>query len=449
MSAIPGGLDTERGPPMTLPLRHFLVALGFLLAGVGLAVLAPVAGYGARVAHIHLLLAGWICLTILGAMTQFVPVWSGVALHSRALAHVQLVLVTTGIAGLSVAFLSTSFWLAVPAGVLAAVGFWTFCYNLARTLARARPLDVTEGHFALALAAFSLVPALGLALAVDLAWPVFAGAGLSRYRVVSAHATLAVFGAVLPTVAGALYQLATMFTNTDLSAADRLLQRAESGLLPGGAVLLAVGRLLGVRPLAQVGGLSLLVGVAALALVVAHRLLAARVGWTPMLRRYAVVAVALLGWALWTAPAWIRDPLAPTAPFGPSGAVHLLALGGLAAVVLGTLYHIVPFLVWVRRYSDRVGLEPVPMVDDLYDSRLALADFWALVAGSAVVVGAGAGLVSGPLAALGPALVAAAVLGCVANLLLVLRRHARRSLAGVLGLTNGVARRQEPREDAE
>ena len=76
MGAIPGNIETDQQPPMTVPLRHFVVGLAFLVAGVGLGIglhLNAVPGLG-RLAHVHLLLAGWICITIMGAMTQFVPV---------------------------------------------------------------------------------------------------------------------------------------------------------------------------------------------------------------------------------------------------------------------------------------------------------------------------------------------------------------------------------------
>lgn len=62
---------------MTVSLRHFLVALVFLLAGVviGTATAADVGPGWTTLAHVHLLLVGWVCLTIMGAMTQFIPVW--------------------------------------------------------------------------------------------------------------------------------------------------------------------------------------------------------------------------------------------------------------------------------------------------------------------------------------------------------------------------------------
>jgi hypothetical protein len=42
------------------------------------------------------------------------------------------------------------------------------------------------------------------------------------------------------------------------------------------------------------------------------------------------------------------------------------------------MYKITPFLTWLHRYADLVGLEQVPSLNDLYNRRLALAGygFW-------------------------------------------------------------------------
>ncbi|MDY7083133.1 MAG: hypothetical protein SXQ77_12200, partial [Halobacteria archaeon] len=72
-----------------------------------------------------------------------------------------------------------------------------------------------------------------------------------------------------------------------------------------------------------------------------------------------------------------------------------MLVGVIGFTVWGTLYHIVPFIIWVHRYSDRLGLEEVPMVDDLYDARLAKLDFWLLVVGGVTtLVGTSPGVVS-------------------------------------------------------
>jgi len=51
-------------------------------------------------------------------------------------------------------------------------------------------------------------------------------------------------------------------------------------------------------------------------------------------------------------------------------------------VVVGSLYHVVPFIVWLDRYADRVGLERVPAIDDLYDARVATVDLAATLGGA-------------------------------------------------------------------
>lgn len=419
---------------MTVPLRHFVVAIGFLVGAVGLAAADTAVGLPglATLAHVHLLLAGWICITIMGAMTQFVPVWSGVSLYSRRLASVQLPLVVAGLLGMAGSFLFGALpWVHVF-GTLAVAGFWTFAYNLGRTLARVDGLDVTEAHFAFALACFVLVTGLGFLLALDYAVPVFADLPITRFSTVGAHATLAVFGAILGTVFGALYQLGTMFTQTELHGIDHHLRRIESYGYPAGVLALAGGRLVGSTPLARVGGLLIVVAVAGFSILLARRLVETRVDWTPMLSRYAVVAAAMAAWSLLTAPAWLADPLALTHRFGGPGTVHLLALGVVGFVVLGTLYHIVPFIVWVHRYSDLLGFEDVPMIDDLYDDRLAAADFGLILGGAIILVAAELFALPALAVPLAGALVALGSVVFAANLLAVLRDHSPHTIAGVL-----------------
>ncbi|MFB6102640.1 MAG: hypothetical protein ABEJ73_08755 [Haloplanus sp.] len=427
MNAVPGGIDTDRQPPLSIPLRHFVAALGFLLVGstLGVADALGVAPGLARLAHLHLLLVGFVCLTIAGAMTQFVPVWAGTTLHSRRLARVQLWLLVGGLTGFAIALLGRRL-VALPVfGALILAGFWTFAYNVGRTLATARPLDVTERHFTAALGFFVALTTLGLGLAVGFVEPQFTGA-IARRDVVAAHATLAVFGAVLTTVFGALYQLVTMFGQTELDGVDRTLQRVETVVYPLGVVGLAAGRLVASALLARVGAVLLLGGALAFVVILVRRLRDARAERTPMIVRYALLAPVVLLWALAALPAWLRAPLAPAAVFGAPGTAHLLALV-VVLVLVGTLYHIIPFLVWVHRYSDRLGIEAVPMIDDLYDDRLATVD-GVLVAGGGLLLVGGDLLAVDALALVGGVVFALGLAVFAANLLLVVRRHAPASL---------------------
>ena len=434
MAAIPAGIDTDRGPPMTVPLRHFVVGLGFLLAGVlsGATNGFATTGGSLPLVHVHLLLAGWVCVTIMGAMTQFVPVWSGTELHSRRIATVQLWLVAGGLVGFVGALvLGAAPWLG---GAVVLCGFWLFVYNVARTLLGVRPWDVTERHFAVALGFFLLLSVLGLSLAVGFSRPVFtlANVPITHESARMAHVTVAVFGAVLTTVIGALYQLATMFTQSELRGIDVHIRRFEEIGYPVGVVSLAGGRLFGVPTAGRIGGALIVVSVLGIGVLLARRLYETRVEWTPMLRRYVVVSLAMIAWALLTAPAWIRAPLDPTTLYGAPGTVHLLAIGVIGFVVFGTLYHVVPFIVWIHRYSDHLGLRDVPMIDELYDGRVAAVEFGLLVAGTATIVAGDLLGTSTVVATGGRIAFAIGVSLFVANMLLVLVRHSPQTIVGIL-----------------
>ncbi|WP_058365190.1 hypothetical protein [Haloparvum sedimenti] len=440
MSTVPGDLSTDVQPPLAIPLRHFLVGLGFLFAGTaaGLWVAAGAAPPFARVATAHLLLVGWVAVTILGAVTQFVPVWSGIRLHSRRLASLQLLLVAGGVPGFAGALWLGRPGAGAPFALAMVLGVTVFVYNVARTLLAARPWDVTEAHFALALGFFAAAMTLATALALDFRTTVFPVAGITRASAIAAHATLAVLGGVLTTVAGALYQLGPMFTQSDPESFDHRLRRVESVALPVGVVLLAGGRLVASAPVATVGGALVATASVALGWFLLRRVRRATGTRTPMLPRYGVVALALVAWGLTAGAVWVRAAvagasgpgvLAPAIRFGAPSVGPVLLFAAIGFVVAGTLYHVVPFLIWVHRYSDRVGLEPVPTIDDLTGERLARADLVATVGGSALVLTAATADLVGVgapsmLALTGLALAALGLSAFLANLLRVVAVHA-------------------------
>ncbi|MFB6153625.1 MAG: hypothetical protein ABEJ27_05175, partial [Halodesulfurarchaeum sp.] len=312
------------------------------------------------------------------------------------------------------------------------LGFWIFVYNILRTMAPLGSYDITERHFLVSLGFFLVVTVLGFLLALDFSMPVFDGTRFLRTELVLTHATFAVFGAVMTTVYGALYQLGTMFTQTELHGIDTHLRPIEEVGHPTGVVLLAIGRLLNDVLLARIGGILVLAGALAFGTILARKLFEMQVEWNPMHTRYAIAVPGLLGWGLLSIPAWVRAPLAPIHLFGAAGSVHLLVLGAIGFVVFGTLYHIVPFIIWVHRYSDRLGFEDVPMIDDLYDDRLAALDGTLLVTGTLLLVATD--LLSLPTLLEGAAgvLIGISVLAFATNMWLVVRDHSPYTVGQIL-----------------
>ncbi|WP_049917684.1 hypothetical protein [Haloferax denitrificans] len=434
MGTIPANVETNKQPPMTVPLRHFVIGLGFLLLGgvVGTLVLVDVLPGQPTLTHVHLSLVGWVCVTIMGAMTQFVPVWSGASLYSERLSTVQLWLLVAGLIGFGTSLLLGQYgWFPLFGGTML-TGFWVFVYNIARTLGGVRPWDVTERHFAMALGFFVLVTFLGVVLAVSYTHPLYANTPFTQGSLRMSHATLAVFGAVLITVLGALYQLGTMFTQSDLHGIDHSLRRVEEVGYPLGVVVLATGRLFEHTFVGRVGSLLVVAGLFSFSIILARRLYETSVDWTPMLRRYAIVAGAMAIWSVLAFLKWIQDPISPRTLFGSPELVHLLFLGVIGFVVLGTLYHIVPFIIWVHRYSDLLGLEDVPMIDDLYSDRLAAIDFVLVLLGSGVLVASEWVSLPWFVTVTGGVLVVSGFLIFITSMLLVIREHSPHSIVEIV-----------------
>jgi hypothetical protein len=100
------------------------------------------------------------------------------------------------------------------------------------------------------------------------------------------------------------------------------------------------------------------------------------------------------------------------------GSLGVLGFAGTA--VVGNSYKIVPFLVWVHRYRSRAGRVPVPLVEDLVNSRLAHATLFLLAAGAVVIAG-GALVGSLPVVRAGGGSIAAAGIAQFTGLLGTLR----------------------------
>ncbi|MFB6122485.1 MAG: hypothetical protein ABEJ78_03395 [Haloferacaceae archaeon] len=426
MQAIPDSIDTDRTPPLTIPLGHFVVATLILLVG-GAMGLAATRGPGSvnTVGMVHLLAAGWIAITIMGAMTQFVPVWSGRAIYSRRLAVAELWLVAVGQLLFTTGLTVADGRVIVAGTSLMIVGFWVFAWNMGNTLPPWGEQDVTERHFAYALASLLVGTVLGFMAALDFQFTYLASMGLDRIHLMLSHLTLTVFGFVTMTVMGALYQLGPMFTQSEETATDHFLVEIERWTFPVGVAVLAFARLIGNLPLATGGVGWILVGTGAFSLYFVRRLVYTRVDWGPMLTRYAVVALSFAAWTVLSAWPWLTKPISPLTKFGAPAAAHLLFVGVFGFVIVGTVYHVVPFIVWLDRYADRLGFEKIPSIDDLYDDRLAHLEFATLTGGYVLMVLHALFSLPAWMAAVGGTAMAVGLVAFGTNMGLVVWRHHR------------------------
>lgn len=385
------GLVLERSPSFRLVGAH--LGLGLVgLCAFGVALLAAawkLEGYFFQpvlLGLVHLCVLGWLMPIAIGSLHQFVPVVFDVPVRSERLAWGALVLYALGAPGLvGHMWRMATGWGFVMAALMLCASLWLYAANLLATLLHTREWTLTGVHILAALVYLLVAATLGLALAWHLHAPWLP---VNHLQLLRAHAHAAGLGFFGLLIMGVAYRLLEMFL---------LGQGApqHSGWVSFVAVNAALGLLLAgfVRGpdslLTNVGMGFAAVGVLAflnqVRLIYALRLRPRTdETWRLTFASCCYLAAALvLSGALLVAPlpAALRDRLVL--------AYGLLALPGfMGSIVIGQLYKILPFLVWLERFSPHVGARKVPTADELLAQRPQRVQ-GALMHGGLLVLAAG------------------------------------------------------------
>lgn len=381
-----GGLATRFAPSFALIRAHFgLGVAGLVVFSIGLvARAADLTGYFFQphlLGLVHLCVLGFLLPIAFGALHQLVPVVFEVPVRSERLAWAAFALYVA-----SVVPFVTEMWrlrtgpVLALAATLAAASVWLYLANLSLTLLTSRVRSLTGAYVVASFAYLALAVAVGAMLAWNLYRPYLP---YDHLFVLRAHAHAAAFGFFGLLVMGVGYRLMEMFLLSH--GADE-----RSGWVALVAVNVAVVALfvgfwfVEVRWLVRVGIAAAAIGIAAFLVQVRaiwrrrmRKMAFRETAWRHTLTSFGYLAVALLvGVALAVLPSdstsWNRLVLA----YG------LLALPGfLGAVVVGQLYKILPFLVWLHRFSKLVGLKKVPAASEMLGERPKRVQFALMHAG--------------------------------------------------------------------
>ncbi|MEW6119832.1 MAG: hypothetical protein AB1593_07065 [Pseudomonadota bacterium] len=366
------GLSYAQAPPFSLPLRFFLTAPLFLLAAGGLIACAPEALASrwtpAALALAHALTLGFLGQTMLGALTQVLPVVAGAPLpFVRPVARFAHVALAGGTAALLAGFLTAAPLAAGVALVLLGAGIMVFLAALAASLVRAARGPTTAG-VRLASLALLLVAVLGGMLA----WPRAGGAYPPNLPLlIDTHLAFGLLGWILLLVVAVALQVVPMFQITPVYPA--WLARGLPALLFALLLLRSAAQALPAFAGAALDA-GIAFGVLAFALVTLdlQRRRRRRLADTTLdFWRLAMVSLiaCVAAWSVARAvPAWAAHDAYPLL-------LGVLFLGGFAtSVVSGMLYKIVPFLAWFHLQSQlqaRAGSIPT-MKDMIAEGRTRL-----------------------------------------------------------------------------
>ena len=341
-------LSFEQSPPISAPLRFFLTAplfgvlAGALLLWIGPDLLASRWTPGA-LALTHLVTVGFMLQVMLGAMQQLLPVVAGANMaHPLRVAAVVHATLSLGTLALVAAFLSYRPWLFAAAALLLGGGGLVFIISAGRALIGVTSEHATVGGLKLALLGLGVTLTLGLVLAVALA----GSFNLPLLSLTTLHLGWGLLGWGGVLVAAVGYVVVPMFQLTppypDWFA--RHFARVVMGIM---ALWMAAELGNWETPSWLLAGAATLAGatLAATTLSIARRSKRAKLDPTQQCWRLAMLC-ALLASALWLAT-WLVPPLEQWRGWPLLWGV-LLLFGGFVSVMVGMLYKIVPFLVWLH-----------------------------------------------------------------------------------------------------
>lgn len=380
-------LGTSNSPPLKVPLPFFIAgALAFVLVNLTLVLdgnrLLEYYLLPDDLALNHLVVLGWLTMVMMGAIYQLAPVVFQTRLHAQRLAVWQFWLYLAGVAGLVLSFRSlwTPGLAAFGSTVLVAVSF--FLYLMVRTLWRPPAWPVTGHYVAHSLSYLGMTVLSGLTFALDLHFHWFP----IPQHVLAAHIDLGLIGWFTLTLMGVSYQLLPMFAlvhGHSLHLARWVLRCVNVGV-----ILLFFSLLLDLpRPIFLASVAALAAGILTYVFDVYRMFRLRRRRIIDLTQQHTICSTLCLLAAL-----AVGVRLALFNPDGVSaqtagylGLAYLTLAGWLSFAIMGQLYKILPFLVWLHRYSERVGREPVPLLRDLYSERRARIAFWVYVTGFLIV----------------------------------------------------------------
>ncbi|MBF0632106.1 MAG: hypothetical protein HQL89_14085 [Magnetococcales bacterium] len=359
-----GGLHIDQAPPLNLPFRFFATAPFFLLmTAASLVIHGPnlliTPLVPETVATVHLIVLGWLCMNMFGAMYQMIPVLAGLPVPWPRLVpwvHGLLVLgVITLFLGLTTQIHP---WMLLFAsfGLGGAVLLFAIPVLTALFQAPSRHPAV----MAMRIATVSLLGVLTLG-GIFLGEYAHGFLDLDRMALVTIHLLWGLLGWIGMLIIGVSFQVLPMFYMA------REVERSRALLILAGWGLFLVAQPLALyfsQPDQWLYWLPVVPFSLALTLYIREMWVTLRA------RKRKKTDLTFRLWMLGFVSGPAALILLPVWPFVTADWSRYL-FGGLflfgfaSSIIVGMLYKIIPFLVWFHRFSRLAGLVEIPMMDDL------------------------------------------------------------------------------------
>ncbi|GBE18719.1 cytochrome C and Quinol oxidase polypeptide I [archaeon BMS3Abin16] len=342
-----------------------LVLGALMITGKGYSIFGP---QGAKAAHIHAGLLGFVTNIIIGSMYQIVPTMTGTRLYGGRLASKQFYLFNLGVLGLFLAQLTLTGTLRTGFqtifGITILFASILFAFIVFKTIAESRSKIKPVSLLFFKAATIFLIAGETLGILTVIFPKVFSNMLLAK----TAHAHLGILGFITMTIFGAEYQMFPMLTLKKLKSEQWAkinfwtFTVGVAGfflglMLTSGLLMVVFAALLVVSTLLFLVNMwQTIHGVKWTGLDVSVKYLLAGQGFL-FLTVGAGMLMTLPGRLSTYSWVWTH--------------AHIGLLGFVSLTIIGAMYHLVPMLVWMEKYGPKMGKEKVPNIQDLFSKRLA------------------------------------------------------------------------------
>jgi len=370
-------IATAYAPPFKIVAKYFIAAIiDFVILNFLLMLnYKDITGFyfQAKILAItHLLTLGWISMTIFGAMFQLVPVVLETKLFSEKLADIQFWIFILGVIGLATGFWNFDTGLHLNASaILLNIAILIFAINMIGTFIYVKKWNITGWYLIAAVIYLTITAVAGFLLTYNLWHPYIS---INHLQYLKLHAEVAVIGWVTMVVMGVSYKLIPMFTLShgySMKSSKWAFWLVNIGLVGINTFFHFENNMIEIL----VSSLFIAAGIAfflfQVYLIYKNRLRKKRdIGIKYSVFSFYMLAIVTLFGLVFS---FIDLSGIPNIYliFG-----YLVFFGYLSMLIVGQMYKIVPFLAWYHKYSSKVGLEPVPMLKDMFNEKYALASYY-------------------------------------------------------------------------
>jgi len=347
-----------------LPLRFLYAGLIYFFIGSIIGVTNFLYSNSFKVVHAHIMLAGFVTLTIIGAMYQLIPTITATPLKLKRLAEASFILLNVGLIFLIYSFLQNK--MLVFSGLIYFIGVILFTLSIYSTIFEGLKKNVSISVIFFSISIIYLFAGIIYVL-------------LAKPFIFQVHAHILSAGFIALTTYGGLYELLPMLS----------LRKLWSNKLAYLTLIISNIALIGIF-YGFYQNLDILL-YSGILFAISFYLLTINLFIT-LLKRPEThagfdISVKFFIIALIFGVVGITIALINALTFKLTFQhVHLLLLGWVTLTIIGAEYHIIPMLTWMDKYADKLGEEGIPMIADLLNAKLTKFVFYVSIIGTAFLL---------------------------------------------------------------